>query len=535
MVAGAGLTAGVVFATAAGAEAADFTVSTLADDGPGSLRAATEAANAAASDDRILFQSGLSGDIKLTTGQITISDGVEVIGPGAVSLAVDGNDSSKIFRVDVAAPGEPVSISGLTLKRGNSNSDPDKRGGAILSTTASLTLSGVVLSDNFSVGAGGAICACGDDRGDGARLTLRNTTISGNEAFGPNGAGGGIYSDYATLRIEGSTISSNLSEANGGGLSIYNPDGPSLISNSTVSGNTGLAHLGGGIYSYSGDSDQPLNIASSTLAGNVADRGGGIFVKQAPPAELPRGRVILGNVIVGDNIASSPNPSSGHDINGTVSASFSLVESPFGAGFTVPAVGLITGEDPQLAPLAGNGGPTRTRAIARTSPAVDAGLAAGVATDQRGFPRPAQIPAEPDATSGDAADIGAFEFQVPPVGTCQGRKATLVLPLPGSPIVGTSRSEVIIGTSRADVIRPGGGRDLVCGRGGADRIAAGAGNDTLLGGSGRDTLKGANGRDRLFGNASADKLFGGPGSDFLRGGPGRDVIRGGPGRDNERQ
>jgi hypothetical protein len=62
--------------------------------------------------------------------------------------------------------------------------------------------------------------------------------------------------------------------------------------------------------------------------------------------------------------------------------------------------------DPQLLPLGNNGGPTRTHAIAPSSPARDAGInAGGLATDQRGVPY-ARI-------SGPAADIGAFEFNLP--------------------------------------------------------------------------------------------------------------------------
>jgi len=56
---------------------------------------------------------------------------------------------------------------------------------------------------------------------------------------------------------------------------------------------------------------------------------------------------------------------------------------------------------PHLAPLADNGGPTRTHALLPGSAAIDAGDAAGAAHDQRGegFPR----------VLGASADIGAYE------------------------------------------------------------------------------------------------------------------------------
>jgi hypothetical protein len=68
--------------------------------------------------------------------------------------------------------------------------------------------------------------------------------------------------------------------------------------------------------------------------------------------------------------------------------------------------------DPVLGPLANNGGTTQTHALLPGSPAIDAGSSGGcrdnvgaqLATDQRGFPRP--------ALGGSAlrCDIGAFEY-----------------------------------------------------------------------------------------------------------------------------
>jgi hypothetical protein len=62
--------------------------------------------------------------------------------------------------------------------------------------------------------------------------------------------------------------------------------------------------------------------------------------------------------------------------------------------------------DPQLVPLANNGGQTRTLLPAYTAPVVDQGDAsASLPTDQRGVPRP----------QGSAVDLGAVELQPPRV------------------------------------------------------------------------------------------------------------------------
>jgi hypothetical protein len=58
--------------------------------------------------------------------------------------------------------------------------------------------------------------------------------------------------------------------------------------------------------------------------------------------------------------------------------------------------------DPQLDPLSSNGGPTPTMALAAASAVDSGGSAAGLVTDQRGFPRP----------SGPAPDLGAYELIV---------------------------------------------------------------------------------------------------------------------------
>ena len=56
--------------------------------------------------------------------------------------------------------------------------------------------------------------------------------------------------------------------------------------------------------------------------------------------------------------------------------------------------------NPELAPLAGNGGPTPTHGLQPDSPAIDTAQGTCPSTDQRGEARP----------SGFACDIGAFEL-----------------------------------------------------------------------------------------------------------------------------
>src|SRR5262245_14547300 len=76
-----------------------FTVTDLADSGAGSLRQAILDANAQPGIDLIDFAAGLQGTIALSSGQLDITDGLLVTGPGARQLAVSGNDASRVFAI----------------------------------------------------------------------------------------------------------------------------------------------------------------------------------------------------------------------------------------------------------------------------------------------------------------------------------------------------------------------------------------------------------------------------------------------------
>ena len=90
LAAGAGLGIGAALGASASAQAADFTVTNLADSGPGSLRQAILDSNGAPGADRVLFKSGLSGTVSLTGGELSITGPLDVIGPGASASPCEG-------------------------------------------------------------------------------------------------------------------------------------------------------------------------------------------------------------------------------------------------------------------------------------------------------------------------------------------------------------------------------------------------------------------------------------------------------------
>jgi len=93
------------------------TVTSTADDGPGSLR---EAIGIATPGDTIDF--AVSGAITLTTGELVIDKDLTLLGPGAGSLSIERSSQPetpefRILRVSAAS----VTVSGLTLSHGRSD------------------------------------------------------------------------------------------------------------------------------------------------------------------------------------------------------------------------------------------------------------------------------------------------------------------------------------------------------------------------------------------------------------------------------
>jgi len=86
--------------------------------------------------------------------------------------------------------------------------------------------------------------------------------------------------------------------------------------------------------------------------------------------------------------------------------------------------------DPVVGVLQDNGGPAFTHALKPGSPAIDKGISNGLATDQRGAPRPFDYAPVANASGGDGSDIGAFESGTPQL-SIQADGPNVVLSWPG--------------------------------------------------------------------------------------------------------
>jgi CSLREA domain-containing protein len=270
-----------------------------------------------------------------------------------------------------------------------------------VSSSGTLTLNNATVRyGKSSVGPGGESgYGGGFEVTNSGTLVLNNCTVSGNSTgnvigSSNSGFGGGINGEAgATVTVTNSTISGNSTGSvvlgtagNGGGIAVTS--GHLTVTNTTISGNTG-GQFGGGIYIY----PQSDSVTSSTITGNTAATGGGVFADNYPPWAT------VSNTIVAMNTASVAGPNCG----GLVLDGGNNIDSGPSCGWD-GTYGSMSGVDPLLGPLAGNGGPTRTHALLPGSPAID-GVTYNApngspSTDQRGFPR----------LQGTLHDIGAFEL-----------------------------------------------------------------------------------------------------------------------------
>jgi CSLREA domain-containing protein len=102
-------------------------------------------------------------------------------------------------------------------------------------------------------------------------LTLENLTIRhGNRSGASDTVGGGVV-NFGVLTIVNSIVTSNRANY-GGGVNNYWTTATAIITGSTISGNYAVDY-GGGICNWA-----TLEIANSTISGNTADRGAGVFM-----------------------------------------------------------------------------------------------------------------------------------------------------------------------------------------------------------------------------------------------------------------
>jgi hypothetical protein len=196
------------------AQGATLTVTSLADSGPGSLRAAIMAANASTGlADMIVFE--VSGTITLASRLPDIVDDVTIDGTGA-QIVVSGNNAVQAIYVSA---GKSLTLNALTIANGRCASPCS--GGAILNA---------------------------------GTLKVTHATFTGNSAL----MGGAIH-NYGSLEVTGSLFSDNSARVGG---AIHNFD--ALTVSGTVFWGNSATVSGGAIHNF-----DTLNLIASAFSGNL--------------------------------------------------------------------------------------------------------------------------------------------------------------------------------------------------------------------------------------------------------------------------
>jgi hypothetical protein len=394
--------------------AATSVVTHCADSGAGSLR---DAMNHAADLDTIDLSQLACSRITLTTGALLADvDNLTLIGPADRHVTIDGGASAMHYNNAIIHGG-----SGLLTVQDLVVSDAKYQDGAGLGgciwSNGSIYLHRTIVS--------GCTVSNTTDSGDASgagvwankNVIAIQSVITGNIALSENGAalGAGLYAK-GDVNSFYCTVSDNNAQgisSEGGGLFI---EGSLGMSNSTVSGND--AQIGGGLFLDGRNQTFTSNIVSSTFSGNNAEEVGGIFTRvgaqfttdtiafntetNAAGAGLYcEGASSIDSTIILANTHQGAESDLAGASGASVSGSHNMLAS-FTTTLTLPAGFYIPGAPFDLAPLADNGGPTRTHNLPPGSEAIDHGGVEETPYDQRGHAFSREY--------GNATDIGALEY-----------------------------------------------------------------------------------------------------------------------------
>ncbi len=401
-----------------------ITVTNTYDSGTGSLR---QAIADICPGGTVNFAPSLSGQTITLGSSILFRKGLTIDGSNlSTHVKISGGNTVLVFSIQWCTSGScsSVTLQDLDIVNANSgrgsifnqvelniintqfygNNSSEGDGGAI-SNYGILNIISSSFVDNHTNGGGGAIRNHGEMNILGSVFFNNSATYGGSisnedrmividSTFANNNAstsGGAIYtrqgSSNAFASISESTFVENSANVGGG---IYNAlSGILTVTNSTFTGNTVL-YNGAGILNETGN----LTINNSTFANNTANgTGGGIYSYNSTgePTSLSLTNTILANSTSGADcyVVDTPIITSAHN----------LIEVN-GSGANACGIPFIN-SDPNLGPLADNGGFTQTMALQTGSPAIDAGDDVSCeSSDQRWAARP----------QGQHCDIGAFEY-----------------------------------------------------------------------------------------------------------------------------
>jgi CSLREA domain-containing protein len=365
-----------------------------------------------------------------STGDLDVLSDVSVVGAGRAMTTVDGGSrrepsGDRVFHV---LAGGHLTLSGVTVRGGYCASGggilnagrldivastvkdnvasevadscwiPLATGGAGLYNLGELRVTQSTIADNVMFGT----LSYSDVASPGGGLYNRGTAVIDRSVVLRNFAasGGGIRNDH-DLQVVDSSVANNGARFYGAGL---HNTARARLERSSVTGN-----VDGGILNGFPGGSAVLTLDTVTVSGNdsyrlsgsVHNQGGTVEIRNStiaanraslPPAGL-FGPARLANTLVANG--------TGGDCAGPIDSLGFNLDADGSCGLSEP--GDLPAADPMLGPLADNGGPTPTHALAAASPALDQIDADRclASVDQRGVSRP--------SPQHGACDIGAYE------------------------------------------------------------------------------------------------------------------------------
>ena len=377
-----GLAACALLILAPAAAANTYTPNKLADHAPNgcthtdcTLREAITKANNHAGGDTIIVQGGKTYDLSQAgagenlnaTGDLDVLASLRIQSSSKKLATVDAHGIDRVF--DFETGGVDAALKRLWIRAGSAG-----EGGGVEVEAGTIKIANSRVSGNTGTGV-----VINSEEGASA-ITILKSAISGNHSA-TNG-GGLLVVSGPHARVIDSTISGNTTDAPGGGGGIaVDVLGSLSVTNSTIANNRALA-TGGGIFANS--SAGSTSLRSVTVARNTAnndgvgnDEGGGL--SNYSGSFTARNSIVALNAVG----AGSSDP----DCIGTFSSiGPNLLTNVTGcSGFATPP-NIVT-SNPRLGPLANNGGPTKTIALRRHSPAINHADSGSPKRDQRGVKR----------------------------------------------------------------------------------------------------------------------------------------------------
>ena len=314
----------------------------------------------------IVFQRGLSGTIKLTSGLPQITQSVTV--NGTSTITVDGAGQYQAFNISSGS----IAISGLTIQNCNTYG----LGSAVYNNGGHLSLTDCTLTGDFEFSGGGAYG--GALYNNNGTTSLSNCTFS--EDICEGGSAGAISQDSGgTLHLTDCTFSDNKCYSYGGGA-MYIDGGTLTATDCSFYGNVkdqAGNNFGGGALRLTDQAS--VSLLNCTFTGNYAAEGAAIYADSQVQCEMQN------CILYGDDGGET------YETSSSISAKNCDISGGVGGDTGILDDGGNIDDNPLFAPagVAFNGGLTETVALLTGSPCFGAGEASGApAADERGITEP---------------------------------------------------------------------------------------------------------------------------------------------------